>query len=156
MWMLNISTLKWVFAMNLRKYLIESLSEESWTFRDDIVEAQSLARGRSLSHLVGEPCFSFSSSNPSGPFYPNNRCIMTKNLRLLTSLSRHELVRALSQPYRCFSCSIRAQQSDSADQPPPKQNERLTHFGFETVTESAKRSKGTRLASEFPASLPSS
>ncbi|KAI9874255.1 MAG: 2-hexaprenyl-6-methoxy-1,4-benzoquinone methyltransferase [Pleopsidium flavum] len=39
------------------------------------------------------------------------------------------------QTYRCFSCSLRHAQEQA------KQNDRTTHFGFETVPESAKESK---------------
>ncbi|WEW58712.1 2-hexaprenyl-6-methoxy-1,4-benzoquinone methyltransferase [Emydomyces testavorans] len=38
-------------------------------------------------------------------------------------------------PYRCFSCSIRAQINE------PRQSERTTHFGFETIPESVKESR---------------
>ncbi|EEP76430.1 ubiquinone biosynthesis methyltransferase coq5 [Uncinocarpus reesii 1704] len=38
-------------------------------------------------------------------------------------------------PYRCFSCSIQAQANK------PRQDEQTTHFGFETIPESAKESR---------------
>lgn len=39
-------------------------------------------------------------------------------------------------PYRCFSCSLRAQK--------PEQDPRTTHFGFTNVPESQKESMGMR------------
>lgn len=41
-------------------------------------------------------------------------------------------------PYRCFSCSLRAQ-----DQSKPDQDGRMTHFGFTNVPETQKESMGT-------------
>ncbi|EER23695.1 2-hexaprenyl-6-methoxy-1,4-benzoquinone methyltransferase [Coccidioides posadasii str. Silveira] len=49
-------------------------------------------------------------------------------------------------PYRCFSCSIRAQANE------PGQNERTTHFGFETIPESAKESRVGAVFSSVAAS----
>lgn len=42
-------------------------------------------------------------------------------------------------PYRCFSCSLRARQAETGK---PEENTRMTHFGFETIPESQKESKG--------------
>ncbi|QDS72224.1 hypothetical protein FKW77_005502 [Venturia effusa] len=47
------------------------------------------------------------------------------------------------EPYRCFSCSIRHAQEFKT---PPPQQEKTTHFGFETVAESLKQA---RVASVF-------
>lgn len=44
---------------------------------------------------------------------------------------------------RCFSCSLRSQQAaPESNQPRPAPNEKYTHFGFETVSEDLKESKG--------------
>ncbi len=48
------------------------------------------------------------------------------------------------QPYRCFSCSLRLAQEQAQSPPqqqPSPQDARTTHFGFETVPESAKASR---------------
>lgn len=44
-------------------------------------------------------------------------------------------------PYRCFSCSQRAQ----VDSNKANQDERMTHFGFSNVPESQKESMGMLL-----------
>lgn len=41
-----------------------------------------------------------------------------------------------SIPYRCFSCTRRAQEQSQAEK------ERMTHFGFTNVPESEKESRG--------------
>lgn len=42
-------------------------------------------------------------------------------------------------PYRCFSCTYRAQEQTKSD------HERMTHFGFTNVPESEKESRGKSL-----------
>lgn len=45
-----------------------------------------------------------------------------------------------STPYRCFSCTSRAQDQQ-------QENNRMTHFGFTNVPESEKESRGKKLSS---------
>ena len=61
-------------------------------------------------------------------------------------ISRKILRRRLQerQPYRCFSCSLclaQEQVQSVKQQPLSPQDDRTTHFGFETVPESAKESR---------------
>ena len=59
-------------------------------------------------------------------------------------------------PYRCFSCSFRLAQeqtqSAAQQQSSSAQNDRTTHFGFETVLESAKEAKVKHVFSSVAAS----
>ncbi|KAI9702774.1 MAG: 2-hexaprenyl-6-methoxy-1,4-benzoquinone methyltransferase [Candelina mexicana] len=56
--------------------------------------------------------------------------------------ARSKRIPTSKEPYRCFSCSIR-QTQQQAEQPTSNASDttRTTHFGFETVSESAKQSK---------------
>ena len=60
------------------------------------------------------------------------------------------------QVYRCFSCSLRLaqQQVQTASPPPnpPQHEDRTTHFGFETVPESAKTSRVAHVFSSVASS----
>ncbi|OJD30322.1 ubiquinone biosynthesis methyltransferase coq5 [Diplodia corticola] len=55
-------------------------------------------------------------------------------------LLRELRARPVREPYRCFSCATRLAQQQASSQP-GAQNEKTTHFGFETIAESLKEAK---------------
>jgi hypothetical protein len=73
-----------------------------------------------------------------------NSIQLSRSLRRLDRLQLLKNTR-LSQS-RCFSCSIRVQQQQTASKASPKdESERYTHFGFETVAEQLKQGKGNSI-----------
>lgn len=61
--------------------------------------------------------------------------------RSIRSSLHHSAKRRPVRPaYRCFSCSLRAQ-----NQPSKADHERMTHFGFSDVRQSDKESMGMHL-----------
>ncbi|PGH27773.1 hypothetical protein AJ80_00561 [Polytolypa hystricis UAMH7299] len=58
-------------------------------------------------------------------------------LKLLRFSTRRQFV-APKTPYRCFSCTVQARQSQTNQQ---QRDQRTTHFGYETVPETEKESR---------------
>lgn len=89
--------------------------------------ASAVSPPKPLSH-VGQ-CITNFKSSLIGVMSAKSLC------RPSVSLARRRVV--LSQTHRCLSCALRLAQEET------KQDGRTTHFGFETVPESAKESRGT-------------
>ncbi|KAF2139404.1 uncharacterized protein K452DRAFT_289960, partial [Aplosporella prunicola CBS 121167] len=75
----------------------------------------------------------------------------SSRLVLRRQLLRDVAAGAKREPYRCFSCAARYAQQQAPRQP-GSQQEKTTHFGFETVAESLKESKVAGVFSSVAAS----
>ena len=69
--------------------------------------------------------------------------IMLSRTRRTIPYTASGLSQLSRQPYRCISCSLRLAQSPAQSQSQSQpQDAQTTHFGFETVEESKKASRG--------------
>jgi 2-methoxy-6-polyprenyl-1,4-benzoquinol methylase len=55
----------------------------------------------------------------------------------------------ISQHHQCFSCAARLRAQQDTTNPDKSNRERTTHFGFETIAEELKQSKGTATVSPY-------